>query len=50
MSAYASVSEARAEIGRYLAIYNSRHPHSSLHGEPPDQAYFNQPMPEAVAA
>ncbi|MCB1504877.1 MAG: IS3 family transposase [Hyphomicrobiaceae bacterium] len=50
LRAYASVSEARAGIGRYLSFYNSRRPHSSLDGKTPDQAYFNQPMPEAVAA
>lgn len=46
---YASVSEARAGIGRYLTFYNGRRPHSSLDGKTPDQAYFSQPMPEAVA-
>ncbi len=50
LRAYASVSEARDGIGRYLGFYNSRRPHSSLDGRTPDQAYFNQPMPEAVAA
>ncbi len=50
LRAYASVSEARAGIGRYLTFYNSRRPHSSLDGQTPDQAYFNQPMTEAVAA
>ena len=50
LRAYASVSEARTGIGRYLTFYNSRRPHSSLDGKTPDQAYFNQPMPEAVAA
>src|SRR5690554_5955261 len=50
LRAYASVSEARAGIQRYLGFYNSRRPHSSLDGKTPDQAYFNQPMPEAVAA
>ena len=50
LRAYSSVSEARAGIGRYLTFYNSRRPHSSLDGKTPDQAYFNQPMPEAVAA
>ncbi len=50
LHAYASVSEARAGIGRYLTFYNTRRPHSSLDGKAPDQAYFNQPMPEAVAA
>ena len=50
LRAYASVSEARAGIGRYLGFYNSRRPHSSLDGKNPDQAYFNLPITEAVAA
>ena len=50
LRAYASVSEARASIGSYLGFYNSRRPHSSLDGKTPDQAYFNLPMPKAVAA
>ena len=50
LRAYASVSEARAGIGRYLGFYNSRRPHSSLDGKTPDQAYFNLPTTEAVAA
>lgn len=50
LRAYASVSEARVGIGRYLSFYNSRRPHSSLDRKTPDQAYFNQPMPDAVAA
>ena len=50
LHAYASVSEARAGIGRYPGFYNSRRPHSSLDGRTLDQAYFNQPMPQAVAA
>lgn len=49
LRAYVSVSQARAGIGRYLTFYNSRRPHSSLDGKTPDQAYFNQPMPEAAA-
>jgi transposase len=40
LRAYESVSEARASIGRYLAFYNERHPHSSLDGRTPDEAYF----------
>ena len=48
--AYASVSEARNSIRRYLGFYNSRRPHSSLDGRTPDQAYFQPQMPEAVAA
>ena len=50
LRAYVSVSEARAGIDRYLTFYNSRRPHPSLDGKTPDQAYFNQPMHEAVAA
>jgi putative transposase len=30
LRAYANVSEARASMGRYLAFYNGRRPHSSL--------------------
>jgi putative transposase len=50
LRAYASVSEARAGISRYLTFYNGRRPHSSLDRKTPDQAYFNQPMPKAAAA
>lgn len=50
LRAYASVSEARAGIGRYLGFDNSRRPYSSLDGRTPDQAYSNQPIPEATAA
>jgi putative transposase len=44
LRAYASVSDARSSIGRYLTFYNSRRPHSSLDRKTPDQAYFNQPL------
>ena len=50
LRSYISVTEARAGIGRYPGFYNSRRPHSSLDGKTPDQACFNQPMPEGVAA
>ncbi len=40
LKAYDSVSEARASIGRYLAFYNERRPHSALDGRTPDEAYF----------
>jgi len=49
LRAYDSVSDARASIGRYLAFYNGRRPHSSLDRCTPDQAYFNQ-LPFRVAA
>lgn len=48
LRAYASVPEARGGIGRDLRIYDSRRPHSSLDEKPPDQAFFNRPMPEAA--
>ena len=38
LRAYDSVGEARASIGRYLAFYNGKRPHSSLDARTPDQA------------
>jgi putative transposase len=49
LRAYDTVSEARASIGRYLAFYNGRRPHSSLDRQTPDQAYFTR-LPQAAAA
>jgi putative transposase len=49
LKAYDSVSEARASLGRYLAFYNGRRPHSSLDRRTPDQAYFT-PLPQRAAA
>ncbi len=49
LKAYDSVAEARASIGRYLAFYNGRRPHSSLDRRTPDQAYFI-PLPQLAAA
>ena len=50
LHAYATVTEARAAIGRYLQFYNGRRPHSSLGGQTPDQAYLKpqQPIPAAA--
>jgi putative transposase len=50
LRAYDTVSDARASIGRYLAFYNARRPHSSLHRQTPDTAYFNALMPIPAAA
>ena len=50
LRAYASVSDARASIGRYLAFYNGKRPHQSLGRQTPDQAYFNALQPIPVAA
>ena len=49
LRAYDTCPEARASIGRYLAFYNGRRPHSSLDRRTPDQAYFN-PLPQLAAA
>ena len=49
LRAYDSVGEARASIGRYLTLYNSRRPHSSLDRRTPDQAYFDR-LPQTAAA
>jgi len=49
LRAYDTVAEARASIGRYLAFYNGRRPHSSLDRQTPDQAYFTR-LPQAAAA
>ena len=49
LRAYDSVSDARTSIGRYLAFYNGRRPHSSLDRRTPDQVYFN-PLPSRMAA
>ena len=40
LRAYDSVSEAKASIARYLTLYNTRRPHSSLDAHTPDEAYF----------
>lgn len=45
LRAYDTVADARASIGKYLAFYNARRPHSSLDRMTPDEAYFNAPMP-----
>ena len=51
LHAYATVSEARAGLGRYLTLYNTRRPHSSLADQTPDVAYLSHPsLPLPVAA
>ena len=50
LRAYASVSEARASIGRYLDFYNTRRPHQGLGRRTPDQAYFNALLPIPAVA
>ena len=50
LHAYRRVAEARRGLDRYVAFYNRRRPHSSLGGQPPDQASVNQPTPSSAAA
>jgi len=47
LHAYDSVSAATAGIARYLTLYNSRRPHSSLDDRTPDAAYFAHITPLA---
>ena len=49
LHAYASVSEARASLGRYLDFYNHGRPHSSLGRRTRHEASFDpQPLKEAA--
>lgn len=51
LRAYASVSEARASLGRYIdGFYNTRRPHSSLGRLTPDEVYFNALPSSQMAA
>lgn len=49
LRAYDSVGDARASIGRYLAFYNGRRPHSSLGARTPEQAFLDH-LPQRMAA
>jgi len=48
LRAYESAAEAKDFMGRYMAFYNERRPHSSLDGRTPDTVYFNQSAQEAA--
>ena len=49
LKAYGPVSQAQAEMGRYLRFYNEKRPHSSLGARTPDQTYFDN-LPATMAA
>jgi len=49
LHAYDSVTAATTGLGRYLTLYNTRRPHSSLDDRTPDEAYFT-PGPLSIAA
>ena len=40
LKAYESVGHARESLGRFIAFYNTRRPHSSLDAKTPDEVYF----------
>ena len=46
---YGTVSEVRQALTRYFDFYNRLRPHSTLDGQTPDTAYFNQPLLAAAA-
>ena len=48
LRAYESVSEAKASIGRYIAFYNERRPHSALDARTPGAVYFNTAAGQAA--
>ena len=41
LHAYESLAEAKQQIASYFEFYNARRPHSSLGGQTPDTAYFD---------
>jgi putative transposase len=49
LHAYDSVAAAKDGIGKYLAFYNGRRPHTALDRNTPDNVYFES-QPLAVAA
>jgi putative transposase len=49
LHAYPTVSAAKESLGRYIALYNARRPHSSLADRTPDEAYcFRRPLAAAA--
>ena len=50
LRAYASVSEAKASMNRYIDFYNTKRPHSSLDKQTPDEFYYAAltSLPEAA--
>jgi putative transposase len=50
LRAYECTSDARDHLTRYLKFYNQIRPHSALDGHTPDQVYFANINPAAIAA
>ncbi|SAY49978.1 hypothetical protein KRIGEM_02967 (plasmid) [Komagataeibacter rhaeticus] len=45
LHAFETGSELRAGLGRWIAHYNERRPHTALAGRTPDEAYHDVPTP-----
>lgn len=50
LHAYDTVNDAKLGIGRYIALYNQRRPHSKLDRMTPDEFYFGRLPTQALAA
>lgn len=50
LHAYASVSEAKHGITRYIELYNTRRPHSKLDKQTPDEFYYERLIESTLAA
>jgi putative transposase len=45
LHAFETGSQVREGLKRWVDLYNTRRPHSSLDGKTPDEAYWQQPRP-----
>lgn len=50
LNAFATGSEARTGIGRWIAYYNTSRPHATFGGRTPDEVYARQVTEEKLAA
>jgi len=50
LKAYESVSHAKASLGQFTTIYNSRRPHQAFARKTPDMIYFAGLPTENLAA
>ena len=50
LNAFETGSEARAGIGKWIAIYNGERPHSALDRQTPDKVYAPRPVMAKLAA
>jgi len=45
LHAFETGSQVREGLKRWVDLYNTRRPHSSLDGKTPDEAYWQYPRP-----